>query len=151
MAKNPLLESDGASTGFGKSLCISRTLAHRTHVISKSCSRRARSGCHSSCRSGPWVFGSGIGQPMKFGRADRRASFLGSTSMLLLTRDSLLAAIHPSDRPGIVKAIRSTVGDQDTVEMELRAAGRRMESAGSPRRSVRIVTRRECSSGRRVV
>lgn len=46
-------------------------------------------------------------------------SILGFDESALLTRDSLLAVIHPLDRAGMVKAIGST-GHHHAVEMELR-------------------------------
>jgi PAS domain S-box-containing protein len=46
-------------------------------------------------------------------------SILGFDESALLTRDSLLAVIHPLDRAGMVKAIGST-GHHHTVEMQLR-------------------------------
>jgi C4-dicarboxylate-specific signal transduction histidine kinase len=45
---------------------------------------------------------------------------LGLRARGLLTRDTLLATIHPVDRIAVVRAISRTVCQTDTVEMELR-------------------------------
>ncbi len=120
MAKNPLLESDGASTGFGKSaLHLAHPRASHPRDIEKLLAQsEERLSLVLSIRTlGLWQWDRATDEVW----ASRQARIiLGLDEHAPLTRDSLLAAIHPSDRPGIVKAIRSTVGDQDTVEMELR-------------------------------
>jgi C4-dicarboxylate-specific signal transduction histidine kinase len=44
-----------------------------------------------------------------------------------LTRESLLAAVHPSDRASVVRAVSAPVCADSPVEMELRIVGRRSE------------------------
>ena len=51
-------------------------------------------------------------------------SILGFDEYELLTRDSLLAAVHPADLPRVLQAINSITRTSDLVQMELRAAGR---------------------------
>lgn len=50
---------------------------------------------------------------------------LGLAARGTLTRDTLLAAIHPVDRAAVVRAIGRTTSQTDTVEMELRVVSRR--------------------------
>jgi C4-dicarboxylate-specific signal transduction histidine kinase len=54
-------------------------------------------------------------------------SILGLDARSPLTRDTLLAAIHPADRANVVQAISATVRHTDTVEMELRVVGQDRE------------------------
>jgi PAS domain S-box-containing protein len=50
-------------------------------------------------------------------------SILGLSAKGRLTRDMLLAAIHPIDRMAVLRAIGRTTRRTDTVEMELRVTG----------------------------
>ena len=54
-------------------------------------------------------------------------SILGLDARSPLTRDMLLAAIHPADRANVVRAISATVSHTDTVDMELRVVGQDRE------------------------
>ncbi len=51
-------------------------------------------------------------------------SILGLDQYELLTRDNLLAAVHPADLPRVLRAIGSTTRTSDLVQLELRVAGR---------------------------
>jgi signal transduction histidine kinase len=52
---------------------------------------------------------------------------LGLDATTSLTRDQLLATIHPSDRAKVLRAIGATTSYNDTVEMELRVVLRDMK------------------------
>jgi PAS domain S-box-containing protein len=52
---------------------------------------------------------------------------LGLAAKGPLTRDTLLAAIHPADRMAVVQAISRTTDQTDTVELELRVVSREHE------------------------
>src|SRR5208283_1481073 len=54
----------------------------------------------------------------------RARSILGLDEYELLTRDNLLAAVHPADVPRVLQAIGSTTRMGDLVQLELRVAGR---------------------------
>lgn len=54
-------------------------------------------------------------------------SILGLDAASPLTRDALLAAIHPVDRANVVRAISATVRHTDTVDMEVRVVGQDRE------------------------
>ncbi len=61
-------------------------------------------------------------------RAGKHArSILGLEAGSPLTRDMLLAAIHPEDRANVVRAISATVRHTDTVDMALRVVGQDRE------------------------
>ncbi len=51
-------------------------------------------------------------------------SILGLGEYDLLTRDSLLAQVHPADLPRVLRAIGSTTRTSDVVQLELRVVGR---------------------------
>jgi len=51
-------------------------------------------------------------------------SILGLGEYDLLTRDSLLARVHPADLPRVLQAIGSTTRTGDVAQLELRVAGR---------------------------
>jgi PAS domain S-box-containing protein len=56
--------------------------------------------------------------------ADKHArSILGLDARTLLTRDLLVATIHPADRAQVMHAIAGTTSHGDAVEMELRVLG----------------------------
>jgi two-component system sensor kinase FixL len=63
-------------------------------------------------------------------------TILGLSEDAFLTGQSLLAAIHPDDRPKVLEAINSTPRP-NTIEMELRVAG--------PRGEIRWITTKACA------
>ena len=112
----------------------------RLPIAAPSCARRwsprsgrsahlpaAKSNSNSSHRSTPWASGVGLQPRTVSGPAAHTRRILGFEKHEKLTRESLLAAVHPSDRAAVVHALSAPARPDKIVEMELRVVGRGAE------------------------